>query len=312
MKDNYGREVNSLRLSITQRCNLSCFYCHNEGQEKNTQELSPAEIEAIAKAASSLGISKLKVTGGEPLLRADVAHIVERASQYMSETSLTTNGVRLLEYTHQLKRAGLSRINASLPSIDADTYRRITGKPYQSQVIQGIQKAASEGFGLLKINTVLLKGVNEGEVDQLAQFCFENRAILQLIELEVPKEQVGGGFYQQYHFDLTSLENELGRRAIQTITRKLHHRKQYVLPWNKGEVTIEIVKPMHNTEFCQNCSRIRVTSGGGIKTCLWSKNGLVNIAGLTRPEDQPKLEQSFITAIRNRKPYYRAVQETVL
>ena len=304
MKDNYGREVNSLRLSITQRCNLSCFYCHNEGQGKNTQELSPAEIEAIAKAASSLGISKLKLTGGEPLVRADVARIVERASPYMSETSLTTNGVNLVQYTHQLKQAGLSRVNVSLPSIDADTYQRITGKPYQSQVIQGIQKAASEGFGLLKINAVLLKGVNEGEVDQLAEFCFENRAILQLIELEVLKEQVGGAFYQQYHFDLTPLENELGQRAIQTKTRELHHRKQYVLPWNKGQVTIEIVRPMHNTEFCRNCSRIRVTADGKIKSCLWSNNGLVNIAGLIRQEDQPKLEQAFITAIRNRKPYY--------
>jgi len=304
LKDNYGREVNSLRLSITQRCNLSCFYCHNEGQSRNAQELSLPEIKAIVKGASSLGIRKLKLTGGEPLVRADVPRIVYQASQYVSETSLTTNGVRLSNYAHQLKQAGLSRINVSLPSIDADTYQRMTGKPYQSRVMKGIEKAAGEGFGLLKINAVLLKGINEGEVDRLAQFCFENGAILQLIELEVHKEQVGGAFYQQYHFDLTPLENELRRRAIRTKTRELHHRKQYVLPWNNGEMTIEVVRPMHNTEFCGNCSRIRVTADGKLKPCLWSNNGLLSVSGLTRPEDQPSLVQLLAAAIRNRKPYY--------
>ena len=106
MKDNYGRRVDSLRLSITQRCNLNCFYCYNEGQEKNALELSGAEIEAIIRTASSLAISKLKLTGGEPLVRADVAHIVERTSQYVTETSLTTNGV-LPDLSGQLKKRTL-------------------------------------------------------------------------------------------------------------------------------------------------------------------------------------------------------------
>ena len=152
MKDSYQREVNSFRLSVTQQCNLNCFYCHNEGQQQNGHELSPVEIEALVRVASGLGVKNLKLTGGEPLVRTDIINIVERVAPYVSDLSLTTNGVLLSHYAHQLKDAGLSRLNISLPSTNADTYQTITGKPYQPLVIDGIQKAAAEGFRLIKIN----------------------------------------------------------------------------------------------------------------------------------------------------------------
>jgi cyclic pyranopterin phosphate synthase len=306
MKDLYGREITSLRVSITQKCNLNCFYCHNEGQEKSNLEMTTSEIEAIAKTASSLEIKKLKLTGGEPLVRPDIVDIVERVSKYMDETSLTTNGVNLAQYAHELKRAGLARINIGLSSLDKDNYQRITSKPFLSSVIDGIQVASQQGFSLLKINMVVLKGVNEGEIAELAQFCSENNLILQLIELEVPKEETERAFYQHYHFDLTPLESELAKKAIKIKTRKLHRRKQYLLPWDKGLVSIEIVRSMHNTEFCRNCSRIRLTSDGKLKPCLWSQDGLVDVGRLLRDgREEFEIKEAFLEVIRKRKPYWQ-------
>jgi cyclic pyranopterin phosphate synthase len=306
MKDLYGREVTSLRLSVTQKCNLNCFYCHNEGQERSDLEMTADEIEAIAKAASSLGIKKLKLTGGEPLVRQDIVEIVHRVSRHMDETSLVTNGVHLAQYAYELKRAGLARINIGLSSLDNDNYQRITGKPCLSSAIEGVQVASQQGFSLLKINMVVLRDVNEDEIAKFAQFCSENNLILQLIELEVPKEATEQTFYHRYHFDLTPLENDLGERAIKIKTRQLHHRKQYLLPWNKGLVTIEIVRSMHNTEFCRYCSRIRMTSDGKLKPCLWTQDGLVDIGKLMRDgREEAEIKGAFIEAIRKRKPYWQ-------
>jgi cyclic pyranopterin phosphate synthase len=306
VKDSYDREVNSLRLSVTQQCNLNCFYCHKEGQRQNAHELSVAEIEALVRVASSLGIKNLKLTGGEPLVRPDIVQIVERVAPYVADLSLTTNGVLLSQYAHRLKEAGLSRLNISLPSTNADIYRVITGKAYQPRVIEGIQKAAGEGFRLIKINTVVLKGINDGEFDRLIQFCQQNDAILQLIEVETSKEKINGTFYQRYHLDLIPLEKDLEEKAIEVRTKPLHHRKQYVIPFHDGRTaTIEVVRPMHNTEFCANCTRLRATADGKIKTCLFSDNGMVDIAALARQGDDAGLKEAFITAIKNRRPYWQ-------
>lgn len=305
MKDSYDREVNSFRLSISQRCNLSCFYCHNEGQQPNAHEFSAVEIETLVRVASSLGMKNLKLTGGEPLIRPDVVHIVKRVSPYVTDISLTTNGVLLSRYAHQLKEAGLSRLNISLPSTNADTYQAITGKPYQPQVIEGIQKAVAEGFRLIKINTVVLKGVNDVELDQLVRFSQQNNAILQLIEVEASKDEVSRSFYQRYHLDMVPLEKDIEKKAVEVRTKPLHHRKQYLVPWHDSQLaTIEVVRPMHNTEFCANCTRIRATADGKLKPCLFSDDGLIDIAGLVRQGDDAGLREAFITAIRNRKPYW--------
>jgi cyclic pyranopterin phosphate synthase len=306
VKDSYDREVNSLRLSVTQQCNLNCFYCHKEGQRQSARELSVAEIEALVRVASSLGIKNLKLTGGEPLVRPDIVQIVECVSPYVADLSLTTNGVLLSRYAHQLKEAGLSRLNISLPSTNAETYQIITGRPHQPLVIDGIQKAAAEGFRLIKINTVVLKGINDGELDRLIQFCQQNNAILQLIEVETSKEKINGSFYQRYHLDLVPMEKDLEDKAVEVRTKPLHHRKQYMIPYHDSRTaTIEVVRPMHNTEFCANCTRLRATADGKIKTCLFSDNGMVDIADLARQGDDAGLKEAFISAIKNRRPYWQ-------
>ena len=304
MRDAYDREVTGTRLSVTQRCNLRCFYCHAEGQSENSQEMGIPEIEAILNAASSLGIKELKLTGGEPLVRQDIVDIVSCASRYMTETSMTTNGVLLTEYAGGLKKAGLARVNVNLPSLDPHTYQSITGEAFLSRVIDGINEVVELGFALLKINMVMLKGMNEGEIESIARFCYEHNAILQLIEFEQCRERTDEGLYPQYHVDLTPWESMLREKAIKIEVRQLHHRKKYFLPFGKGNLIVEVVKSMHNSEFCRNCHRLRVTSDGYIKPCLWTSDGLQNIAQLMEKEDSSAVRDVFIQGIKQRKPYW--------
>ncbi len=305
MKDSYGREITSLRLSVTQRCMLSCIYCHNEGQEKARSEMSCEEMEHIIRVASAIDIRKVKITGGEPLLREDIVEVVKRISGYMKETSLTTNGVLLSRYAEKLKNAGLARVNISVPSLNPLSYQRITGKDLLPKTIAGLQAAVAADL-VVKINTVVLKGLNSGDIAQILEFSCQNRAVLQLIELEAAKDEVDSDFYRTYHFDLTPIESELQQKAIKIEKRELHNRKKYLIPFNGKIASVEIVKPMHNTEFCRNCSRIRVTSDGRLKPCLLSGDGLVDIIGLIRnKEDDDRLKGAFAEVIRNRKPYWR-------
>ncbi len=305
MKDNYGREITSLRLSLTQRCNLRCFYCHNEGQERSQSEIGVEEIDSILRVASTIGIKKLKLTGGEPLLHQDIVEIVRRASKYMDEVSMVTNGTLLSQYAATLKEAGLHRVNIDLPSLDPVNYRNITGKALLPQVLQGIKASAEAGFSLIKINMVALKGTNETEIESMAEFCLGYKAVLQLIELEAPKEQAEGGFYHRYHFNLVPLERELQQRAIRVETREIQNRKKYFVPFGGEVAVIEIVRSMHNSEFCRYCSRIRLTSDGKLKPCLWSNDGLVDVTGLIQQGDDSTIKQAFITTIMEKKPYWQ-------
>jgi len=302
MKDDYGREIRGLRLSVTQRCNLACFYCHREGQEKNNKELSPDEIERVVRISREIGIREVKITGGEPLIRRDIVEIVKRISRYMDEVSITTNGVLLGRYASLLKNAGLNRANVSLDSLNNEKYKRITGKDYLQEVINSIKIASK--IMLLKINMVVMRGLNEDEIPEMIGFASENRVILQLIELETDKQGINGSFYRRYHHSLRDIEDKLKEKASRIEIRKMHHRKKYFLPVNGEEVQIEVVRPMHNSEFCKYCSRMRMTSDGKLKPCLYDNHN-INIADLIRDNvDDDELIEAFKRAVKLRKPYW--------
>ncbi|HEC88826.1 MAG TPA: GTP 3',8-cyclase MoaA [Thermoplasmata archaeon] len=302
MKDDYGREITGLRISVTQRCNLACFYCHREGQEKNNNELSSDEIEKIARVSREIGIREVKITGGEPLVRRDIVEIVKKISRYMDEVSITTNGVLLSKYAQILKNAGLNRANVSLDSLNHEKYKKITGKDYLQEVINSIKTASK--IMLLKINMVVMKGLNEDEITEMIKFVSENRVILQLIELEADKKSMNGDFYKKYHHPLKDIEKELKEKALRIEIRKMHHRKKYFLPVNGEETQVEVVRPMHNSEFCRYCSRMRMTSDGKLKPCLYDNNN-VDIASLIRDNvEDDKLIEAFKKAVKLRKPYW--------
>lgn len=300
MKDTYGREVKSLRLSVTYKCNLNCFYCHGEGQEKKGSEMSPEEIEIICKVANASGISKVKLTGGEPLLREDIAEIVAATAKYMHEVSITTNGILFGRYVEKLKESGLNRVNISLDTLNAAEYARITGKNCLSDVVSGIKAARANNIPT-KINTVLLKGINETEIYDMIDFAFGMNATLQIIELELSKDS----HYKRYYCKLEKIEKELEANAIKIEKRAFQNRKRYAVLWKNGIVEIELVKPMHNTEFCRNCTRLRVTADGKLKPCLFSNESYEFVKQIRNHASKKELLEIFKNAIVNRVPYWR-------
>ncbi|MDD3622793.1 MAG: GTP 3',8-cyclase MoaA [Methanofollis sp.] len=290
LEDNFGRKVTNLRLSITPRCNLDCFYCHAEGEVQPREELSLEEIQEILRVGAKFGIRSVKLTGGEPLVRKDILDIV-RAIPDGIEASLTTNGTLLEGLAHDLKAAGLSRVNVSLDTLRPERYRAITKRDLLDRVVRGIKAAVDAGLTPVKLNMVLLKDVNEDETEDFFAFVRGNDdLILQVIELMEFNECT-------LHGDVDGLEKEIAENSKEIITRRMHHRKKYCL--NGAEV--EVVRPLHNTEFCAYCNRLRVTSDGFLKPCLLRTDNHIDIRGKHGKE----LEDLFVKAVQIREPFFK-------
>lgn len=305
LMDRFGRPVTNLRISLTHKCNLNCFYCHREGQTLNFQEMSPEEIERIVKIASKLGVKKVKLTGGEPTVREDIVEIVRRIRPYVVDLSMTTNGTTMNVLGEALKDAGLDRVNISLDTLDRNKYKEITGFDVLPQVIKGIKKAVKL-FSPVKLNMVVMKGLNDDEIWDMVNYAAQNNAVLQLIEIEVPREMENSWFFKKYFYPLKPLEEEFQKIAIETKERRMHRRKKYFIPTKYGTAEVEIVRSMHNTVFCANCTRIRLTSTGHLKTCLLRKDDLVDIVTPIRDgASDEELIEIFKKAILMREPYWK-------
>ncbi|MBC7086330.1 MAG: GTP 3',8-cyclase MoaA [Methanomethylovorans sp.] len=292
--DAYGRTIKSLRISITDRCNLNCIYCHNEGSKCSSGEMSVETISNIVHIAADFGVNSLKITGGEPLLRGDLEEMLASFPP-LKDVSLTTNGVLLRDRAHSLKAAGLNRVNISLDSLNEENYRRITksGNGIFRKVINGIYAAVDVGLTPVKINMVLLKDVNECEIEDMLSFTrqFHGKVILQLIQLMDFKDS------SRYDVDINKIERELEFKAEFVKLRELHKRKKYYI----NGVEVELVRPVDNTEFCANCNRLRVTADGKLRPCLLVSNNLVDVSHASL-EEMPDL---FRLAIKSRVPFYR-------
>ena len=268
LKDNYGRVLTSLRIQLNSTCNFNCFFCHREGTGQTSKELSIEDIEKIAKAASGYGITKIKLTGGEPTLRRDLLEVVRTLKKYVKEGSMTTHGTMLPKIAKDLKEAGLDRVNISLHAITKDTFKLITGVDFLERVLEAIDAANSAGLQV-KIDFVVLKGVNTDQIDAMLEFAASKNAILQLIEYETSVEGEKSAEYIKYHQDLSEIEKEISSKALAVERNELHNRPRYTIMTAKGLVKVEFVMPMHNPDFCAHCNRLRVTSDGYFKTCLW-------------------------------------------
>lgn len=302
--DPYGRRLNNLRLSITQRCDLNCFFCHHEGEFSPRQEMCVEEIVRITRVACEQGMRKVKLTGGEPLLRSDITQIVANIAPYANEVSMTTNGVHLAEYAQALHRAGLKRVNISLHSISPQIFQKISGYNLLSKVKEGIKAAIEHHLNPVKLNMVVLNGLNVHEIPKMIEFSRKSGVILQLIEFQ-PVQEGSRLYWNQHHYDLSGVETWLEKKAIKMHQRSMHSRKQYHLK-QKGQLAIvEVVKPIHNAIFCQNCTRLRVTSDGKLKPCLLKNDNLVDLLHLIRTgEDDETLSAAFKNAIALRAPYW--------
>lgn len=302
MKDPYGREITNLRVSLTQECNLNCFYCHQEGEdggEKDTR-LQLEEVKQLVKTASDLGMNKVKFSGGEPLLHPEIKEIISYSAELMDDVSLTTNGVLLPEKAEQLSEAGLDRVNVSLDAKDQETYKEITGKSSLEKVREGIKKANEVGLYPVKINMLLMKGLNDDSIEEMIEFASKTGSILQVIEMTSTREEISDDFYQRRHLSLEELASDLEKRAVRTETRRMHARKKYFL--QSPEAEVELVRTMHNSTFCKNCTRLRVTSEGELKPCLLRTDN--HVSAKETLEDGGNIKDKFIEAIERREPYW--------
>lgn len=290
LRDPFNRPVSNLRISLTPKCNLSCIYCHREGEQSPEEQIPAEEIAEILRVAAKFEIRSVKFTGGEPLLRQDLLEIVRSVPAGM-ESSLTTNGTLLADLAYGLREAGLRRVNVSLDSLNPETYKKITGIDRLSDVFAGIDAALDAGLTPIKLNMVVLEGINDTEIEDFLRYVRGNRnLVLQLIELMHFNDCT-------YHGDLNGLENSLASRSREIITRRMHHRKKYCL----DGAEVEVVRPRHNTEFCAFCNRLRVTSDGKLKPCLLRTDNHVDI----RKKKGAELEALFQTAVSLREPYYK-------
>lgn len=275
LKDSYGRAIRDLRVSLTDRCNFRCFYCLPHGEPPiapKEQMLSYEEIEYICDIFVSLGIEKIRLTGGEPMMRRDIETIIGKLSRLkprLHDLALTTNGYFLPGRAQGLKDAGLDRITISIDSLKPETFKRMTGVDVIDKVLEGIDAAKRAGLAPIKINAVIVRGYNETEVADFAEFAREHGVQMRFIEFmpldsghEWSKEMVVPGreilARIEERFSLAPLE---AKRGSETSAR---YRFEDGAP---GE--IGIIAPV-TEPFCGACSRIRLTADGQIRTCLFS------------------------------------------
>ncbi len=292
LTDAYGRTIRSLRISLTNRCNLKCLYCHHEGETREiNNEMTCRTVVNIVRASQAFGVDRVKFSGGEPLLRNDFEEIIKSLPK-LRDVSATTNGTNLSQRAKTLAESGLDRINISLPSLLPEQYRKITGGDI-GKVLGGIDAAVDWGMTPVKLNMVLLKGINDTEILKMMDFIrkFEGKVILQLIEL---MDFQGTA---QYQVDINEIEKFLESRASKIEERVMHRRKKYHI----GGVEVELVRPIDNSHFCANCNRLRVTSDGRLKPCLFRNDNLVDV---NNKEPQEIMELMKL-AMDKREPFYK-------
>lgn len=305
--DGCGRPLLNLRIAVTRRCNLRCEYCHMEGEQKSadvaSEEMSAAEIARIVRIAVGLDITKVKLTGGEPLTRKDILGVIEGIASVpgLTDLSMTTNGALLAPMAKRLHASGLKRVNISLPTLNAEKYKELTGGRVED-ALEGIKAAVEAGFSPVKLNVLILRCVNDYDFSQMLNFARETGTILQLIELE--PVNISNTYYEANHKTLDEYENILRQKARKIETRQfMQNRHIYYLP----DVTVEVIHPTENAEFCMHCTRLRVTSDGKLKTCLMKNDNLTDILTPVRngATDQ-ELVALFKLANQKRQPYNEA------
>jgi GTP 3',8-cyclase len=276
LRDSFGRAIRDLRVSLTDRCNFRCFYCLPHGEPPiapKEQMLSYEEIEYVCEIFVSLGIEKLRLTGGEPMLRRDIETIIEKLSKLKSrgliDLALTTNGYFLPERAQALKTAGLDRVTISVDSLKGDVFKRMTGVDVLDKVLAGIAAAKAAGLEPIKINAVIVRGHNENEVADFAAFAREHNVKMRFIEF-MPLDSG----HEWSRADVVS-----GKEIRERINERFPLVKVNV---ERGSETsarygfadgapgeIGIIAPV-TEPFCGACSRIRLTADGQIRTCLFS------------------------------------------
>lgn len=292
MIDKYGRQIDYMRISVTELCNLRCRYCMPEEGivKRDHEEMMTAEetIDAV-KAAVSLGVKKIRVTGGEPLVKRGIVELCENiaAIDGVEELCMTTNGTLLPGYARELRAAGVDRVNISLDTLKADRYREITRIGELSEALSGIEVAFEAGFEKVKINTVLMGGFNDDEIEDFVRLTIDRPLEVRFIEL-MP---IGGGIeFEKARFIscVRVLESVPGLEPLDMIDGVA---AMYALPGAKGRVGL--IRPI-SCDFCEGCNKIRLTADGMLKPCLHS-GAEISIKGRSREEMTEVIREAILS-----------------
>lgn len=270
LTDRYGRHIRYLRISVTDRCDLRCQYCLPSGSSCFSEPegwLSAVEIERIVRQFSRMGVSHLRLTGGEPLVRRDIVELAQRLSAIpgIDDLSISTNAIKLAQLAVPLYRAGVRRINVSLDSLNPATYKTITGGGRLESVLQGLEAAKEAGFAPVKLNTVVMRGVNDVEIEDIFEFAVANGYTLRLIET-MPVGAAGQDALDRF-IDLEIIRKRLASRyeLIPDILPGAGPARYYRVTGSRAH--IGFITPM-SQHFCQTCNRVRLSVEGDLFTCL--------------------------------------------
>lgn len=303
MQDRYGRTITYLRMSVTELCNLRCRYCMPvEGVEKKCHEnmLSEEEMILAVKAAASLGIRKLRVTGGEPLVKKNIVSICEQAAavEGIREVCITTNGILLPQLAKPLRQAGVRRINMSLDTLDAKKYAYISRLGDLDQALAGLEAALDAGFEKIKLNAVLIGGFNDDEIPALAELTRRYPVDLRFIELMPMYDS--GDFGPEAFIPYTAVLDKLPE--AEKVEQDGGVARLYRLPGAQGK--IGLISPV-SAHFCAECNRLRLTADGKLKPCLHASDEY-DIKGL----DYEGMRRQFEAAILGKPRWHGELSST--
>ena len=318
LKDSFGRTFPYIRLSITDVCNFKCGYCLPNGYQidksDNRKFLHLDEVRRLAKALSELGVNKIRLTGGEPTVRKDFFDIVKtiKENSGIKKTVITTNGYHLDKIAYKIKESGLDGINISIDSLNKEVFKKVTSHDRLEEILRGIKVRQSLNFKNIKINAVLLKGINDSEDDfnQWSNFIKKNKIDFRYIELMQTGDNLD--YFRKYHVPATKFTDYLNKNnwIIQTFGRDAGPAKNYLNPKFKGK--FGVIAP-YSKDFCKSCNRLRITAKGDLRLCLFGNTG-INIRHLMQKDDQLEELKDLILKQLNfkKESHYLELGETGL
>ena len=307
--DSYGRIHRDLRVSLTDRCSLRCTYCMPFNFDKwlpNETLLTAPEIVKVIEIAVSQGIKEVRLTGGEPLLRPDIVEIVSRINslETVPELSMTTNGVALAKFANDLAKAGLKRINISLDTLDWERFKRLTFRDRYDDVIEGIAAAKSAGLAPIKINTVLMRDINGDEALPLLKWALKENLNLRFIE-QMPLD-AGDAWTRSNLITADEIYNQLSSEFDLTPVAERGSSPAEEFYVNGGLATVGIIGSVTRS-FCANCDRLRLTSDGQLRNCLFSNEetdlrSILRNRNLTDSEKLEDIVKAFGLSVKAKLP----------
>jgi cyclic pyranopterin phosphate synthase len=315
--DRFGRVVNYLRVSITDRCDFRCVYCMAENMVflPRKQILSLEEIHFICQAFVELGVGKIRITGGEPLVRQGVLGLLQQIGRLngLNELVMTSNGSKLAEMSAEIKAAGVKRVNISLDTLDPAKFKAFTRTGDIEQVLLGINTAVNTGFSRIKINAVILKNRNHSEVCDLVQFAVERGIDISFIE-EMPLGVVDGRHRGESYYPSDAIKQDLQKRfVLQAVPDKTGGPSDYYRVFG-SDSRVGFISP-HSANFCSACNRVRLTAEGRLLLCLGNEDS-VDLKAVVRehPGDMDILKQTIIAAmqIKPEKHHFNIYEQPII